>query len=78
MNNLRITPKKEFRDSWGTGDHQSSFKYEVRRDFTQEELKRGLRYSDEVIKNGVAIETFNSETNAEIFMNALKQINKLI
>lgn len=75
MQNLRITPKRKFVDSYGTGDHRSYNVFEVRRNYTKEELNK-TRYSDEVIKNGLVIETFNSETNAEIFLNALKQINK--
>jgi hypothetical protein len=72
MNNLRITPKKKFIDSYGTGDHQAYNVYEVRRDFTQEELAK-RNYTDEVIQSGVVLENFNSEVNANIFLTALKQ-----
>jgi hypothetical protein len=70
MNNLRITEKKEFVDIFGTGDQQTTIKYEVRRDFTEEELRKRI-YSKEVIKNGVVVEIFFNLTNAEIFVDAL-------
>jgi len=72
MNNLRITPKRKFVDGYGTGDTQSYNVYEIIRDYTKEEIAK-RNYSNEVIKKGVVIETFNSETNAEIFLNALKK-----
>ena len=76
MKKLRITPKRKFADTWGTGDYQNYFKYEVRRDFTPEELSRH-NYSPEVITNGVVIEEFNSEDNAKIFVKALCEEKEL-
>lgn len=75
MNNLRITPKRQYVDSYGTGDSHSYNVYEVRMDIPQEELKR-YNYSPDVIQKGRVIETFNSETNAEIFLTALKNTIK--
>lgn len=71
MQNLRITPKRKFVDSYATGDHQGYNVFEIRRDYTKEELSK-INYSNEVIKSGVVLETFSSEENAEIFLNALK------
>jgi hypothetical protein len=70
MNNFRITPKRKFVDGYGTGDTQSYNVYEIRRDYTKKELVK-RNYSPDVIKQGVVIETFNSLTNAEIFLTAL-------
>ena len=82
MQNLRIVPVKKHVDTFGTGDHQQYNVYEVRRDFTYLELNgtkdkpRNWQYSPSVITNGVLVETFNSKTNAAIFVDALNEINK--
>lgn len=76
--NLRIIPTHNWVDSYGTGDSQKHFKYNVVRDYFREELygtpekPRNTSYSQSVIDKGLTIETFNSEKNAEIFLNALK------
>ena len=76
MKNLRVRPKRKFVDGYGTGDSQSYFVYEVVRDYTSEELSKH-NYSQDVINNGVVIETFNNEGNATLFKEALiiREIN---
>lgn len=75
MNNLRIVTTKKFVDTYNTGDKQSYELFEVRANFSEEEIKK-WNYSKELIEKGKVIETFNSETNAEIFLNALKNTIK--
>ena len=70
MENLRIVAIKKFVDSYGTGDNQSYEAFEVRTDFTKEEIKK-WNYSKELIERGEVIETFNNEQNAKIFLEAL-------
>ena len=72
MKNIRINPKRQFVDNFGTGDHQSFFVYEVVRDFEDKELNPKIPYAKSVIDKGVVIETFNSESNAKLFMQALE------
>lgn len=70
MENLRIVAIKKFVDNYGTGDNQSYEVFEVRTDFTKEEIKR-RNYSKELMERGKIIETFNSEQNTKIFLEAL-------
>jgi hypothetical protein len=72
MKNLRITTKSNWIDQYGTGDREITLTFEVRRDFTEAELNRKIKYSNEVIQSGVIIETFQSADNANIFMKALE------
>lgn len=77
MNNLRITPKRKSADTYGTGDYQSWHVYEIRRDWKPEELYyeggRKINYAQSVIDAGVVIETLETEHNAKLLMNALKE-----
>lgn len=73
--NLRIVPTYSFADTYGTGDHHRVTKYNVVRDFTKEEVNRPIKYSIQVIEKGVTVETFKSEVNANIFIQALLEIN---
>ncbi len=72
MQNLRITQKRTFVDTWGTGDSQSIISHEVRRDYLPIETDhKTIKYSQQVLDNGVVIETFNAEENAILFISAL-------
>lgn len=78
MKNLRITPKREFVDSYNTGDSQSNFKYEVRRDWEQEkDGYKNIETAESVKEAGVVIETFNSEDNAKIFIASFELLHSL-
>lgn len=82
LKNLRIVPSRNYRDTYGTGDSQAYTTYEVRRDYFASELKfndgRTIPYADSVIASGVTMETFNSEVNAAIFINAIADREYLV
>lgn len=75
MENLRIVTTKKFVDTYNSGDKQSYELFEVRADFSEEEIKK-WNYSKELIEKGKVVETFNSETNAKIFLEALINLKK--
>lgn len=78
MKNLRITPKRKFVDTYGTGDNQAYNVFEVRRDW--EQVKDGfisMPTPDALKEAGVVIETFNSEANAKMFIASFELLDSL-
>ena len=72
MKNLRIREEIKFIEAPYYGIVETRV-YNFCKDFETD-----LNYSERLREYGEVIETFNSKENAEIFMNALKQLKNVI